>query len=125
MALAVWRGAYEIELRADFQQFYGLNIDEMGKSYSVSHAAALAVMLPEQSRVIRLVAPYASWGLEHQLLAIVANATRDLVWLEGDQKRRASNRPKPIEPPKKRNTDAVYLTSDDYLKQLENLRKGV
>ena len=30
---------YPDELRADFQQYYGLNIDGMGADYSVTHAA--------------------------------------------------------------------------------------
>lgn len=39
------------ELRADFQQTYNLNLDDMGDGYSVAHAAALAEMLPAATRV--------------------------------------------------------------------------
>lgn len=42
---------YASELRADFQQFYGLNIDRMGEEYSLLHAADLAVQLPFEARV--------------------------------------------------------------------------
>jgi hypothetical protein len=37
-------------LRADFQQWYGLNLDDMGGDYSISHAACLAAQLPGDSR---------------------------------------------------------------------------
>ena len=42
---------YASELRADFQQFYGLNIDRMGADYSILHAADIAVQLPYEARV--------------------------------------------------------------------------
>lgn len=38
-------------LRADMQQFYGLNLDHMGDQYSVSHAADCAALLPYEARV--------------------------------------------------------------------------
>lgn len=124
MTLAVWRAQYPGHLRADFQQFYGLNIDDMGVRYSVRHAAVLAVMLPTQSRVISVAAPHVSWTLDNHLQALAVNALHDLVWLESDYKRRQSNRQKPIEPPKaKSNTDAVLLDSDDYLEQLKMMRE--
>ena len=124
MTLAAWLSKYPDFMRDDFQQYYGLNIDDIGVVFSVHHAATLAVMLPTQSRVISIAAPYASWTLDNHLLAAAVNALRDLVWLESDYKRRQSNRPKPIEPPKaKSNTDAVLLDSDDYLEQLKMMRE--
>lgn len=42
-------------MRADFQQFYGLNLDEMGGAYSIGHAACLAAQLPYGSRVVTLI----------------------------------------------------------------------
>lgn len=39
------------ELRADFQQTYNLNLDDMGDQYTVAHAASLAQMLPNHTRV--------------------------------------------------------------------------
>lgn len=38
-------------LRADFQQFYHLNLDDMGERYSLLHAADCAAMLPYQARI--------------------------------------------------------------------------
>lgn len=42
-------------MRADFQQFYALNLDEMGGAYGIGHAACLAAQLPFGSRVISLL----------------------------------------------------------------------
>ena len=42
-------------MRADFQQFYALNLDEMGGAYGIGHAACLAAQLPYGSRVIALL----------------------------------------------------------------------
>lgn len=44
------------ELRADMQQFYGLNIDGMGSAFSVAHGAALAAQLPPGARARAAVA---------------------------------------------------------------------
>lgn len=38
-------------LRADFQQFYNLNIDDMGERYSLAHASDCAALLPAEARV--------------------------------------------------------------------------
>lgn len=122
MILAAWLHDYPDFLRADFQQFYGLNIDEIGVSFSVHHAATLASMLPTESRTIAVAAPYASWSLQDQLLAAATNALNLLVWMEADPKRNRSNKPKPIEPPKKHSSDSVYLDADEYLSTLKEMR---
>ena len=113
---------YPDYIRADFQQYYGLNIDEIGASFSVHHAAVLAAMLPTESRTIAVAAPHASWSLSDQLLAASTNALNMLVWLEADPKRHLSNKPKPIEPPKRPNEEAVTLEADDYLALLKEMR---
>lgn len=40
MALGAALGEYPDELRADLQREFGLNVDEMGRSFSCRHAAA-------------------------------------------------------------------------------------
>ena len=37
-------------MRADFQQWYGLNLDLMGGDYGIDHASCLAAHLPWESR---------------------------------------------------------------------------
>lgn len=123
MRFAEWRRLYPAEIRADFQQYYGLNIDRVGRDYSTVHAADLAVMLPSNSRVYLAINPDNAWTLEAQLAAAMANAARDLVWLEADTKRRRSNRPKPIGPKQPTNTEAEAINADEYLETLEKLRK--
>ena len=124
MRFAGWRRAYPAQLRADFQQYYGLNLDGMGRGYTAMHAADLAVMLPSDSRTYLAIDPENSWTLEAQLSADMVNAARDLVWLEADAKRRRSNRPKPIGPKVSApNPDAEAIDADDYLETLERLRE--
>lgn len=50
MALAAFLRRFPDELRADFQQHYGLNLDDMGGPYGIGHAACLAAQLPPGSR---------------------------------------------------------------------------
>lgn len=123
MLFAGWRRLYPAELRADMQQYYGLNIDRMGRDYTVVHAADLAAMLPSNSRTYIAIDPENAWTLEAQLSAAVANAARDLVWLEADAKRRRSNRPRPIGPKPPPNPDVESIDADDYLEELERLRE--
>ena len=88
---------YPDELRADFQQYYGLNIDGMGADYSVTHAAVLAVMLPLGARVPSKADPSLEWSLDRQLAAATANAVRDLHWaMAGGGE---ADRPERIGPP--------------------------
>ena len=93
-------GRYRLELRADLQQYYALNLDDMGRSYKVSHAADLAVMLPEGSRVMRRIDPSNAWGWQEYLLADLVNRVRWLQWAKTPDGAKNRNHPKPIEPPK-------------------------
>ena len=92
---------YKAELRADFQQYYTLNIDNMGIDYRLSHAADLAVMLPQESRVMRCINPANAWGWQEHLLADIANRVRWLQWAKTPDGAKNRNHPKPIEVPKK------------------------
>jgi len=92
---------YKIELRADFQQYYTLNIDKMGVDYSIVHAADLAVMLPQSSRVMCRIDPANAWGWTEHLLADLVNRVRWLQWAKTTDGAKNRNHPKPIEPPKR------------------------
>ncbi len=61
--------SHEAELRADFQQFYGLCIDEIGDTFSISHAASLCEQLPRNSRLMMIIDPLNSWNDQMWLLA--------------------------------------------------------
>lgn len=125
MLFAGWRRLYPACLRADFQQYYNLNIDRLGRDFSAVHAADLAVMLPSDSRTYIAIDPDNAWTLEAQLAAAIVNAARDLVWLEADAKRRLCNRPKPIGPkPPPANPDVDAIDADEYLEVLDRLRGG-
>ena len=71
MTLAGFLRDYPSELRADFQQTYGLNLDGMGEEYTFLHAADLAVQLPSNSRTFVAIDPDNLWTLETRLLAII------------------------------------------------------
>ena len=115
-------------LRADFQQYYGLNIDGAGISYPLRHAADLAACLPREARCARALDPAAAWGDSEYLLALVADAARDLFWLLADSKHRESTRPRPVprpHGPRQPDTDAVSVEGgrEAYLEELARLRK--
>lgn len=92
-ALATHRG----ELRADFQRYYGLRLDELPAMGSIA-AAELAENLPPESALRRAVSPSLQWGEEGYLLSLIEYELRLLMWSMSDPKRRGS-RPEPIETP--------------------------
>ena len=67
-------------LRADFQQYYHLNLDGMGRDYTTLHAADLLAQLPEGARVWRAYDERAVWTAERTLLAAIVNNLNWLVW---------------------------------------------
>ena len=69
--------SHEDALRADFQRFYGLNLDDMGDAYSFRHAAALCANLPDDSAVFR--AEGDGWTGTQQLLASIGRGI-DVIW---------------------------------------------
>lgn len=90
------------ELRADFQRVYGLNIDEMGKSYSVHHAAELAAMLPSDSLVLKAESPALEWGETMYMLRNIEFFMRVLIWQNTKDGQKGRKKPKPIETPSER-----------------------
>lgn len=92
--LANLLGNHEGELRADFQRFYGLNLDGMGIDYSVTHAAALAANLPRESATVRAVVPEAAWSDETYLLSAIEYDLRVLAWQNSKDGSKGRNRPK-------------------------------
>ena len=92
--LASLLGSHPDELRADFQRFYGLNLDGMGIEYSTAHAAALAANLPRESATVRAVVPEAAWSDETYLLSAIEYDLRVLAWQNSKDGAKGRNRPK-------------------------------
>lgn len=101
------------ELRADFQQFYGLCLDDMGGSYTHAHAACLAAQLPRESRCFRADAPAAQWGDAEYLLAAIEHGVRMLLWSKTKDAAKGRNVPKALQTPADRARVARKLESTD------------
>ncbi|WP_454892209.1 DUF5361 domain-containing protein [Alloscardovia omnicolens] len=67
-------------LRADFQRFYGLNLDDLGTTLRVRRAADLAAYLPEQALIWGKLNPTAQWSTDTYLLAEIADNTDFEKW---------------------------------------------
>lgn len=67
-------------LRADFQQYYGLNLSDAGGGYTWTHAADLAAQLPAGARSWADIAPQLRYTLDQQLVAAQTNALRLIKW---------------------------------------------
>jgi len=126
MLLAVYR-KYPSRLRADFQQFYQLNLDDMSVKYTVLHAADLAANLPATSRCMCALEPALEWSRQDHLLAETVNMLRILVWAQSKDGQKGRNRPKMIEPPTSRSRADMHkeeqLSADEYRAQLVRARK--
>ena len=101
------------ELRADFQQFYGLCLDDMGGSYTHAHAACLAAQLPRESRCFRAEDPSAQWGDAEYLLAAIEHGVRMLLWSKTKDAAKGRNVPKALQTPADRARVARKLESTD------------
>lgn len=93
------------ELRADLQQYYGLNIDGMGKGYSHAHAAALVAQLPAQSRVKTHYNPDSEWGEVEKMLASIDYTLRLIAWSKTKDAQHRRNEPQPVKTPAERKAE--------------------
>ena len=87
------------ELRADFQRYYGLNIDGMGVDYTMIHAADLAAHLPMESATMRAEAPELEWTMAEYLLASIEYSLRVLRWQNTEDGQKGVRHPRPIDTP--------------------------
>lgn len=85
---------WPVELRGDFQQFYGLNFNDAGEEFSYEYAADLAVTLPRESRVSRAVNPANEWTVAEYMLANIEYATSWLAWSKTKEAKYNHNKPK-------------------------------
>ena len=101
-------------LRADFQQFYGLDIDGMGGDYTLAHAAALAAQLPRESRCFRHDNPGAWWSEGEYMLAEIAYGIAILAWQRSKDGAKGVNKPRRIESPAHRAEMERRVGSTDF-----------
>lgn len=91
------------ELRADFQQYYGLNIDDMGlRGFSYAHAATLLAQLPKTSRVAIKRNPDNAWDEQARILVHLEYDLRRLMWSMTKDAQYRRNEPKPLPSPSER-----------------------
>ena len=90
------------ELTADFRQYYGLDLADMGRAYSVAHAAILAAQLPEVARSLGVIDPALSWSTDRYLMASIEHSLRLLVWSKTEDARKGRNSPKMVPTPSQR-----------------------
>lgn len=113
MALAEVETRYPDELRADFQQTYGLNIDGMGEDYSFAHAAVLMSQLPSDSRLARKLDPDSEWSQDTFFLAAIEYDLRVLAWQNTKDAQKGRGAPKPPKTPAEREAERKRADSFD------------
>lgn len=91
---------YQDELLADFQQTYhidlwGIDWDALDDGCA-AHLAALAYQLPNDSRVIRAIAPMRSHGLDVLLLREIEHNQRIWHWANTEEAKHEGTEPEPI-----------------------------
>ncbi len=72
-------------LRADMQRFYGLDLDQVGRTIRVRRAADLAANLPEQACVWGVIDERAAWTGDRWLLAQIADSVDFLAWAQTEE----------------------------------------
>lgn len=85
-------------MRADFQQYYGLDLDGMGRDYTTLHAADLLMQLPEGARTRVAYDPASAWTTDRTLVACAVNALNLIWWSKTKDGQRGRNRPRPVGP---------------------------
>lgn len=109
------------ELTADFRQYYGLDLADMGHGYSVAHAAILAAQLPEGARSLGAIDPVLSWSTDRYLLASIEYSLRALLWTKTKDAAKGRNRPKMVPTPSQRERLRKKVEGTD----IERIRKAL
>ena len=117
---------YPDELRADLQQYYGIDLDHaIAGEHSASHIAALVRCLPSDARVCRREDADAMWTLDNVLQAAILNAITGFMWGMSDKSKRGK-RPEPVGPSYmavKKKLPALVMTIDELERQLAAFEK--
>lgn len=75
------------------QQYYGLDVDGMGESFTHLHAAALCAQLPTSSRVARAQNPELEWSSAEYMLSAICDGVTWLVWSRTKDAEKGLNKP--------------------------------
>lgn len=87
-------------LRADFQHYYKLDLDDLGGIIRVGRAADLAANMPPQAITWARLDPRMAWDTRTQLLALIANNTGFTAWSRSaEAAKRGAKWHSPIKPP--------------------------
>ena len=128
MALASVIADNESMLRADLQQFFGIDSDRaMDGEHSANHIAQLIECLPQESRLSHSVNKDTQWSLTDVLLAVLINNFRMFVYGMSDPKKRGQ-KPELIGPSylttNKKTLPARVLPINELLAELNKPRRG-
>ena len=116
-----------IGLRADLQQYFGIDLDAaMRGEHSASHIALLVTQLPQQARLVQFINKDAAWTLSDVLMAVLINNFRMFVYGMSDPKKRGQ-KPELIGPSylteQKKTLPARVLPIDKLLEELNKPRR--
>lgn len=114
---------YPDELRADFQQYYSLNLDGLGIVYSVNHAAILCEQLPQKSRTYLAINNENIWDDQALLLSRIEHNTRILAWQNTRDGQKNRRQPKPLYEHAQKNRKQPKLLSLD-VNEFETKRRS-
>lgn len=79
---------HEEALRADLQQYYGIDFDNaMSGAHTAHHIACIVSQLPQDAR-IRTMDGDIQWSLDSTLLASILNSVNGLIYGMSDKKKR-------------------------------------
>ena len=96
--LAAAYATREAKLRADLQQYYGIDLDAArAGGHTAWHVACLVSELPHDARLCVAEDGDAMWTLDGIVLASISNSLNALVYGMSDPKKRG-RRPEPIGP---------------------------
>lgn len=120
---------HEDELRADLQQYYGVDIDRaMDGEHSAQHVSALVTQLPPDARLRHVDDDDREWDLDRTLLAALLNCFNALLYGMSD-KRKRGRRPQLVGPSYmtgdrgRRTLDAQVMTVDELNEILSMARR--
>jgi hypothetical protein len=105
LGLAIAAKEHHAELTADFQRFYGLNFDDVGRGIDPARAVELVEMLPAGSRYGAAVNPESEWSDAEYLAASMEYSLRVLAWQQTKDGAKGRNQPKRVKLPGEESTE--------------------